>query len=274
MSTDQATAPADGNATDKAAWQRIVAKYAHASNARALWQVANTFVPYLLLWGLMYLSLGVSWWITLPLALLAGGFLVRIFIIFHDCSHGSFFATKRANDVLGCIAGVLTFTPYYQWRWEHAIHHGTAGDLDKRGTGDVWTMTVDEYVGSSRWKRFGYQVVRNPVVLLLIAPLVLFVIIQRIPSTQGRRERRSVWWMNLAVACFVATLAWIFGIKAYLLIQLVVTMVAGAGGVWMFYVQHQFEGVQWHHEDEWDFHGAALDGCSFASCMPNFLRVS
>ena len=263
MTTDPATAPADGNATDKATLQRIVARYQQPSNLRAAWQVINTFVPYALVWCLMYLSLGVSWWITLPLALLAGGLLVRIFIIFHDCGHGSFFASKRANDVLGFIAGVLTFTPYYQWRWEHAIHHGTAADLDKRGTGDVWTMTVDEYLGSSRWKRVGYQIVRNPVVLLLIAPLVLFVIIQRIPSTQGRRERRSVWWMNLAVACFVVTLAWIFGIEAYLLIQLVVTMVAGAGGVWMFYVQHQFEGAYWERAGNWNYTAAALKGSSF-----------
>jgi len=135
MSTDQATAPADGNATDKAAWQRIVAKYAHASNARALWQVANTFVPYLLLWGLMYLSLGVSWWITLPLALLAGGFLVRIFIIFHDCCHDSFFASRRANQLLGYVAGILTFTSFEDWRRSHARHHATAGDLDRRGEG-------------------------------------------------------------------------------------------------------------------------------------------
>ena len=263
MSADQSTASADIETANKATWQRIVAKYQQASNPRALWQVANTFIPYLLLWYLIYLSLGVSWWLTLPLAVLAGAFLVRIFIIFHDCGHGSFFESKRANDLLGVIAGVLTFTPYYQWRWEHAMHHGTAGDLDKRGTGDVWTMTVDEYLGSPRWKRIVYRIVRNPVILLFVAPLVLFVIIQRIPSTQGRRERRSVWWMNLAVACVVVTMSWIFGIKAYLLIQLVITMVAGAGGVWMFYVQHQFEGAYWERGDNWDYTAAALRGSSF-----------
>jgi len=219
----------------------------------------------------MYLSLRVSWWVTIPLAVLAGAFLVRIFIIFHDCGHGSFFKSKRANDVLGSIAGALTFTPYYQWRWEHAIHHGTAGDLDRRGKGDVWTMTVREYLASSRSKKFAYQLVRNPIVLLLVAPFVLFVIIQRIPSTQGRRERGSVWWMNVAVVTFIAVMSWIFGLKAYLLIQLTVTMVAGAGGVWMFYVQHQFEDAYWEHGDNWDYTAAALQGSSFYK-LPRILQ--
>jgi len=271
MIAEQPTAMHGVDGGGQAAWRKIVAKYQQPSTVRALWQVANTFIPYALLWGLMYLSLGVSWWVTIPLAMLAGAFLVRIFIIFHDCGHGSFFKSKRANDVLGSIAGALTFTPYYQWRWEHAMHHGTAGDLDRRGKGDVWTMTVQEYLQSSRRKRFAYRIVRNPIVLLLIAPLVLFVVIQRIPSTQGRRERHSVWWMNLAVVCFVAAMSWIFGFKAYLLIQLTVTMVAGAGGVWMFYVQHQFEDAYWEHGDNWDYTAAALRGSSFYK-LPGILQ--
>ena len=271
MITEQPAATPGTDFRDKAAWQKIVAKYQQPSTARALWQVANTFIPYALLWGLMYFSLAVSWWVTIPLAMLAGAFLVRIFIIFHDCGHGSFFKSRRANDVLGSIAGALTFTPYYQWRWEHAIHHGTAGRLDRRGKGDVWTMTVQEYLESSRWKRFGYRIVRNPIVLLLIAPLVLFLVIQRIPSTEGRRERHSVWWMNLAVVCVVAAMSWIYGLKAYLLIQLVVTMVAGAGGVWMFYVQHQFEDVYWERGDNWDYTAAALQGSSFYK-LPGILQ--
>jgi len=263
MIAEQPTAAAEVDFGGKPAWQRAVARYQQPSTPRALWQVANTFVPYAMLWGLMYLSLGVSWWLTILLAMLAGAFLVRIFIIFHDCGHGSFFGSRRANDVLGVIAGVLTFTPYYQWRWEHAIHHGTAGHLDKRGKGDVWTMTVQEYLESSKRKRFAYRLVRNPFVLLLVAPLVLFLVIQRIPSTEGRRERHSVWWINLAVACFVVAMSWIFGIGAYLLIQLTVTMVAGAGGVWMFYVQHQFEDAYWERGDQWNYTAAALRGSSF-----------
>jgi len=271
MIADHATATPELGIGDSAAWRTIIAKYQQPSTARALWQVANTFIPYVLLWYLMYLSLSVSWWLTVPLAVLAGAFLVRIFIIFHDCGHGSFFQSKRANDGLGLLAGALTFTPYYQWRWEHAIHHGTAGHLDKRGKGDVWTMTVQEYLESSRWKRLAYRIVRNPLILLLVAPLVLFVVIQRIPTTQGRRERHSVWWMNLVVACVVVMMSLIYGIKAYLLIQLIVTMVAGAGGVWMFYVQHQFEDVYWERGDDWDYTSAALQGSSFYK-LPGVLQ--
>lgn len=271
MTTAQTTSPLGVDAADKAAWQSAVREFQQPSTWRALLQIANTFVPYALLWWLMYLSLRVSWWLAIPLAMVAGGFLVRIFIIFHDCGHGSFFKSQRANNVLGFVAGILTLTPYYQWRWEHAIHHGTAGHLDKRGTGDVWTMTVQEYLESSRWKRFSYRLARNPVVLLLIAPLFLFVVLQRIPSTKGRRERRSVWWMNFAVACYVVTMSWIFGVKAFLLLQLVVTMVGGAAGVWMFYVQHQFEDVYWERGENWDYTAAALQGSSFYK-LPRILQ--
>lgn len=263
MTARQAAATPRVDGTDKATWQRIVAEYQQPSTPRALWQVVNTFVPYAALWVLIYFTLGVSWWATVPLAALAGAFLVRIFIIFHDCGHGSFFKSKRANDVLGFVSGVLTFTPYYQWRWEHAIHHGTTGHLDKRGTGDVWTMTVEEYLDAPRWKRAAYRVVRNPFFLLLVAPLFLFVVMQRVPTTKGRRERRSVWWMNLAVACYAVAMSWIFGVKDFLLVQLIVTMTAGAGGVWMFYVQHQFEDAYWERGDDWDYTAAALQGSSF-----------
>jgi len=232
----------------------------------------NTLCPYALLWYLMYRSLAVSYWITLPLAILAGAFLVRVFIIFHDCGHGSYFKSRRANDIVGFIAGVLTFTPYYHWRWEHAIHHASAGHLDKRGTGDVWTMTVQEYLESSRWRRFAYRLARNPIVLFVIGPLYLFIVRQRFPSAEAnRRERESVHWMNLAILGMAAMLSWIFGIRAYVLIQLTVMMVAGGVGVWMFYVQHQFEGVYWERGDDWDYTAAALQGSSFYK-LPKILQ--
>ena len=258
--------------TDTAAWKEIVAKYQKPSPARALWQIINTLVPYALLWYLMYRSLSVSWWLTLPLAILAGAFLVRVFIIFHDCGHGSFFKSRRANDVVGFITGILTLTPYYHWRWEHAIHHASAGDLDKRGMGDIWTMTVQEYLESSRWKRFAYRLARNPVVLFVIAPLYLFLIRQRFPSAEANpRERRSVYWMNLAIFAMVAVLVWIYGFKAFLLIQLTVMAVAGGAGVWMFYVQHQFEDVYWERGEDWDYTAAALQGSSFYK-LPKILQ--
>jgi omega-6 fatty acid desaturase (delta-12 desaturase) len=271
MSSDPSSAH-DPDRASKMAWRSIIAKYQQPSTQRAVWQVINTFVPYVLLWYLMYLTREVSLWLTIPLAVLAGAFLVRVFIIFHDCGHGSYFKSRRANDIVGFIAGVLTFTPYYHWRWEHAIHHGSAGQLDKRGTGDVWTMTVQEYLESSRWRRFAYQLARNPLVLFVFAPLFLFVVRQRFASSGAdRRERHSVWLMNLAIFGVAALLSWAFGIAAYLLIQLTAMLVAGAAGVWLFYVQHQFEDVYWERGDNWNYTAAALQGSSFYK-LPRVLQ--
>jgi omega-6 fatty acid desaturase (delta-12 desaturase) len=257
---------------ETAAWMKIVAKYQQPSPWRATWQIVNSLVPYAALWYLIYLSLAVSWWIALPLAILAGGFLVRLFIIHHDCGHGSFFKSRKANDIWGFITGVLTFTPYQLWRWEHAIHHSASGDLDRRGLGSVWTMTVQEYLAASRWKRISYRLTRNPFVLFVIAPFFLFAIRQRF-STKGahRRERLSVYWTNLAILGMVVGLSLVFGLKAYLLIQLTMAMVAGAAGVWLFYVQHQFEGVYWQRHEKWDYLAAALHGSSFYK-LPKILQ--
>jgi omega-6 fatty acid desaturase (delta-12 desaturase) len=254
------------------AWQEIVARYQQPSLWRSLWQIVNTLVPYSVLWYLMSRSLTMSYWLTLPLAILAAGFYMRIFIIHHDCGHGSFFKSRKANDTWGFITGVLTFTPYYLWRWEHAIHHAHAGDLDQRGLGAVWTLTVEEYLAASRWKRFRYRLVRNPVVLFLIAPLFLFTVIHRFPPARANvRERHSVYWTNLGLLGMAVALSAAFGIKAYLLIQLTVMAVAGTAGVWLFYVQHQFEGVYWQRHGEWDYLAAALQGSSFYK-LPKILQ--
>lgn len=246
------------------AWKAVVAKFEKPSLPRALWQIVNTFGPYALLWYLMYRSLAVSWWLVVPLAILAAGFLVRIFIIFHDCGHGSYFKSRRANNIVGFISGILTFTPYLHWRWEHNIHHASSGHLDKRGTGDIWTLTVEEYLQASRGKRFAYRLARNPFILFLLAPLFLFLVRQRFPSPKAnKRERHSVYWMNLAIFAMAVSMSSIFGLKAYLIIQLIVIAVAGGAGVWLFYVQHQFEGVYWARGEEWDFTQAALQGSSF-----------
>jgi omega-6 fatty acid desaturase (delta-12 desaturase) len=239
---------------------------------RALWQIANTVIPYALLWYLMYLLKDISLWLTIPLAIVAGALLVRVFIIFHDCGHGSYFRSRVANDIVGFATGLLTFTPYYHWRWQHAVHHGTSGHLDKRGTGDIWTMTVQEYLESSRWKRFSYRLARNPIVLFVIAPFVVFVILQRLPSPKaGRRERHSVWWMNLALATMVIVMSRVYGFGPYMLIQLVAWSVAGAAGIWLFYVQHQFEGAYWERDEDWDYVAAALRGSSFYK-LPRILQ--
>jgi acyl-lipid omega-6 desaturase (Delta-12 desaturase) len=253
-------------------WKELVLKYQEPSLGRALWQLTDTLGLYALLWYLAWRSLPISWWLAVPLAVLAGGVLVRVFIIFHDCGHGSFFASKRANDVVGFITGMLTFTPYYHWRWEHAIHHASAGNLDARGTGDVWTMTVREYLEASRAKRFAYRLARNPLVLFLVAPLFLFLVLQRFPSRDAkRRERLSVFWMDLAVVAMAAGLSAVLGLGPYLFIQLTVMAVAGAAGVWMFYVQHQFEDVHWERGDQWDFAAAALQGSSYYK-LPRVLQ--
>jgi acyl-lipid omega-6 desaturase (Delta-12 desaturase) len=257
---------------DVAAWKEIVAKYQEPSFGRALWQMANTLGPYCVLWYLMYRTVAVSWWITVPLAILAGAFLVRAFIIHHDCGHGSFFRSRKANDILGFITGVLTFTPYHHWRCEHAAHHATSGDLDRRGVGDIWTLTVQEYLESSRWKRFAYRLARNPVVLFVVAPMFVFLVKHRVPKAGvSQRERYSVYWTNLAVLGMAAGLTWAFGLKAYLLIQLTVLMVAGAAGFWLFYVQHQFDEVYWERGDDWDYTAAALQGSSFYK-LPKVLQ--
>jgi omega-6 fatty acid desaturase (delta-12 desaturase) len=253
-------------------WKEIVARYQKPMIGRSVWQVVNTLVPYAVLWYLMFLTLTVSYWLTLPLAIVTGGLMVRTFIIFHDCGHGSLFRSRKANDVLGFITGVLTLTPYYHWRWEHAVHHASSGDLDRRGVGDLWTLTVQEYLESSRWRRFAYRLARNPAVLFVVAPLFLFLVGHRFPKANaGRRERHSVYWTNLAVFGMAAGLSWIFGLKAYLLIQLTVMMVAGSVGLWLFYVQHQFEGVYWQRRGKWDYAEAALRGSSFYK-LPKVLQ--
>lgn len=217
-------------------------------------------------------SLAISIWLTVPLALLAGGFLVRVFIIFHDCTHGSFFKSRRANECVGCLTGLLCFTPFHRWRHEHSIHHASAGDLDRRGTGDVWTMTVQEYLEASRWKRRAYRLARNPFILFLIAPLVLFLVLERVPTSKGgKRERLSVHATNLALALMLVGLSWVFGWKAYLVLQLATVMVASSAGVWLFYVQHQFEGVHWERGEDWDYEKAALQGSSYYK-LPRLLQ--
>lgn len=244
-------------------WKEVVAKYQEPAVGRSVWQIVNTLVPYVGLWVLMYFSLSVSYWLVVPLAILTSGFLVRIFIIFHDCGHGSYFKSRKVNDAVGFITGVLTWTPYFQWRWEHAVHHASSGDLDRRGMGDVWTLTVQEYLESSRWKKFAYRLARNPFILFVLAPTYLFLIHQRIPrSGASKRERHSVYWTNLALLGMAVAMSAVFGWKAYLIIQVSVTAFAGSVGVWLFYVQHQFEGAAWAREGQWNRDEAALAGSS------------
>ncbi len=245
------------------AWHKIVATYARPDLPRSIWQTVNTLVPFFVLFYLSLRSVDVSIWLTIPLTLLTAGFLVRTFIIFHDCGHGSFFRSQRANDVLGILTGILTFTPYYDWRREHAIHHATSGDLDRRGIGDVYTMTVQEYLNAPWWKKTGYRIMRHPLAMFLVGPTLVFVVRERIPPARGRREIASVWWTNLTLAVIVVAMGLAFGWRAYLTTQLLVLFFGTGAGVWLFYVQHNFEGVYWARHGQWDYFKASMQGSSF-----------
>jgi acyl-lipid omega-6 desaturase (Delta-12 desaturase) len=259
---------------DKAAWSTLVAKYQAANPWQSIWQVVNSIIPFGLLWYLMYLSLAYSYWFTLGLALPAAGFLVRIFIIQHDCGHGSFFKSRKANDFLGSVCGVLTFTPYYYWRKSHAIHHASSGSLEDRGTGDIYTMTVQEYLKQSKWGQLKYRLYRHPLLLFVLAPAFLFIVLHRLPfaeSKSWKRERASVHWTNLAIAVTVISLSFVIGLKPFLLIHLPIIILAATMGTWMFYIQHQFEDTYYAHGDNWDYTLAALQGSSYYQ-LPKVLQ--
>ena len=185
--------------TQRFKWQTITSRYAFPETWRSVWQVVNSLAPFFIGWYLMYRSLEVGYWLTLILAVPTAGFMVRLFIVFHDCCHGSFFKTMKANDRMGLVLGVLVLTPFYQWKHSHAIHHATAGDLDRRGIGDVYTMTVEEYLASPWYKKVGYRIMRSPFILFTVGAVIVFAITHRFwEKSAGKRERSSVIWTNLA----------------------------------------------------------------------------
>jgi len=253
-------------------WQDLVKKYQVPDNWRSVWQIANSVVPYVVTWYLMYRSLSVSYWLMLLLAPLAAGFMTRIFIIFHDCGHGSFFKSSKANHVVGTICGVLTHTPYFQWTREHAIHHASSGDLSRRGVGDVTTLTVKEYLALSKWGRLKYRLYRNPLVMLGVGPHFIFLFWQRFTGKQsGRRERNNVYVTNLGLLAIYRSLGWAIELKALLIISAPIVIIAGAAGVWLFYVQHQYEETYWRDRGEWDYATSALLGSSYYK-LPRVLQ--
>lgn len=254
------------------AWRQTIARHERASLGRSTLDLATSVLPYLVLTVAMYLSLDVSVWLTLLLAIPTAGFLLRTFIVFHDCAHGSFLRTKRGNLWLGRFTAFLVFQPFANWRHNHAVHHGTAGDLDRRGTGDVPTLTVEEYA-SRNWKqRLGYRLFRSPVVMFGIGPIWSLMIGPRIWSKNQRpRMRHSVWLTNLALAIVIAAIFWFVGPVAWLLVQMPTAIIAGTMGVWMFYVQHQFEDVYWQSTENWSYDDAALQGSSYLK-LPKLLQ--
>ncbi|UCH79987.1 MAG: fatty acid desaturase [Nitrospiraceae bacterium] len=271
MLAEKGSAEIHGNKPD---WYQATSRYETPDPRKATWQILDTFIPYIALWaGMIYtVAYGYSYWITFALILAASVLLVRIFIFFHDCCHGSFFASSRSNRILGYVSGILTFTPYEDWRRSHAIHHATVGDLDRRGTGDVSLLTVDEYLASSGRTRLAYRLYRNPLVMFGFGPALMFLFRFRLPSKGARKhERRSVLVTNLAIIAVIILASFIIGFKTYLLIQLPVILIAGAIGLWLFYIQHDFEGVYWARHKDWDQMRASLEGCSYYK-LPGILK--
>lgn len=258
-----------------AGWKNLVAKYQQPDVKMSVWQLVNSFGGYFLFWGLMYLSLQVGYWLTLLLAIPAAGFVVRIFIIQHDCGHGSFFKSRKANDTVGTVCGVFTFIAYRYWRKQHAIHHAHHAELEERGTGDVWTMTVDEYLNAPTWKKVAYRIFRNPLFLFGVAPAVNYLVLERLPIVAKKEwhngEAASVWWTNLAMLGLYAALSLLIGFWTVLAIQLPIILIAGSVGTWLFYVQHQYERTYWEHTPEWDYTLAAMEGSSFYK-LPKVLQ--
>ncbi len=261
-----------GASPRRAFWADALAPYARPSVARSVADLLTSVAPYLGLSVAMYLSLGVSYLLTLAIAVPAAGFLLRTYIVFHDCSHGSFLPSKRANVWLGTALGVLVYAPFLNWRHNHAVHHATAADLDRRGQGDVPTLTVAEYRARPWRGRLGYRLFRNPLVMFGLGPLFGMVIAPRfVPRSARPRIRRSVHTTNLALVLLIGGLCWLIGWRDFLLVQGPTAMLAGSVGIWLFYVQHQFEDTFWERATEWTYADAALRGSSHLR-LPRVLR--
>ncbi|PEA09788.1 fatty acid desaturase [Bacillus cereus] len=237
-----------------------------------MWQLINTIVPFIILWYLAYKSLSVSYWLSLVPSLLAAGFMTRIFIIFHDCTHYSFFKSRRANRIVGTCMGVLTLFPFDQWGHEHSIHHATSGNLDKRGTGDIWTLTVNEYLAAPFRRRLAYRLYRNPFVMFGLGPIYVFLLKNRFNRKGARKkERMNTYLTNILIVALVGLLCWAIGWQSFLLVHGSIFLIAGSIGIWLFYVQHTFEDSYFEEDKEWEYVKAAVEGSSFYK-LPKILQ--
>ncbi len=255
-------------------WAQILAKYREPSHARSILELVITAVPFAGLWLLMWATLGLGYWLTLIVAVPTAGFLVRLFMIQHDCGHGAFFRRRAANDWVGRALGALTLTPYDLWRRSHAVHHASSGNLERRGIGDISTLTVEEYLALSRWRRLGYRLYRNPIVMFGLGPAFLFIVQHRLPIGSMRGGVQP--WLgtmatNAAIALAILGMMWLVGVTPFLLVHLPITLLAASIGVWLFYVQHQFEETFWAANPAWTMHEAALHGSSHYD-LPGILR--
>ncbi len=253
---------------------RMLARYREPNRVRSVTEILITIVPLVVLWIVMWATLDIGYWFCLLLAVPAAGFMVRLFMIQHDCGHGAFFRHRLANDWVGRVIGILTLTPYDFWRRTHAIHHATSGNLDRRGIGDINTLTVREYLESSWWGRLQYRLYRHPIVMFGLGPAYLFLLQHRLPfglTRAGWRPWLSTMLSNLAIATLVGVAIWFLGIGAFLKVHLPIVLLASSAGVWLFYVQHQFEETFWSQEPAWNVQTAALRGSSHYA-LPGVLR--
>ncbi len=258
----------------KPAWVNIVTQYHRPDIGKSIWQIGTTFIPYFILWYLMYRSLEVGYWLTLLLAIPAGLFVVRLFVLQHDSGHGSFFKSKKANDWTGMACSIFTFVPYHYWRRTHSLHHSAAGDLENRGIGDYYTMTVREYEEKTKWEQFKYRLYRNPVIMFVVAPVFVFIIAYRfdyLRRKDWKKERQGLLWTNLALLGVVVIMSLAIGFKAYVLVQLPIVFIATGIGAWFFFVQHNYEDAYWAQGEEWDYTTAALKGSSYYK-LPRILQ--
>jgi acyl-lipid omega-6 desaturase (Delta-12 desaturase) len=274
MSNARANADTDAAANadaDERAWIRILKDYREPSRFRSIVELTITVVPFVVLWALAWAAVDSGHWWGLVATVPAAGFLLRLFVIQHDCGHGSFFPTRRANDWLGRTLGVLTLTPYGYWRRTHAAHHANSGNLDERGMGDVDTLTVAEYLALPRWRRLGYRLYRHPVVMFGLAAPFMFFLQHRVPvglMRAGRQPWVSTMGTNLAIAVAAAAAIWAVGLVPFLLVHVPIVMMAATAGVWLFFVQHQFEDTYWARDPQWQFHRAGLHGSSHYDLPP------
>ncbi|XQY91172.1 fatty acid desaturase [Metabacillus sp. HB246100] len=252
--------------------KKQVSPYEGPDLKSSITQLITTFIPFLLLWFLAYQSLSISYFITLPITILAAFFLVRMFIIFHDCCHYSFFKNRTANKMVGTITGIFTLFPFSQWQHDHSIHHATSGNLDKRGTGDIWVLTVDEYLAQPLWGKIKYRLYRNPFIMFGLGPIYQFLIKNRFNKPGARRpERINTYLTNVAIVVLIALFCWLLGTVPFLLVQVPIFLISGSIGIWLFYVQHTFEDSYYEKNDEWEYVMAAVEGSSFYK-LPKFLQ--
>ena len=253
-------------------WFQQLAPYRNPENLRAIFEIIITLIPFLLIWAAMWWLISRGYWIGLLGAIPAGAFIVRLFIIQHDCGHQSLFTSRRANDWVGRFIALITLTPYDYWRRKHALHHAASGNLDRRGIGDVMTLTVAEYDALSGFGRFKYRLYRNPVIMFGLGPAYLFFIANRLPMTSMKQKMPwvSTSLTNLGVALIYALMIWLVGWKAFLLIHVPSVVVGASIGVWLFYVQHQFDETHWDRTENWDRERAALMGSSYYD-LPKWL---